>query len=256
MPLPIYGFQQHYDEPPEEYFKNHEPEIKELGATALLRRAEELTGGKGRLLDVGSGRGEFLRAALSGGWEPIGIEPSQSFAKHAEAYSGAVVRREPIEDCNFEDEQFDVVILSAVLEHLYDPDGTVREISRVLRPGGTLFLDVPNEEGLYFRIGNLYERLRRRDWVVNTAPTFPPFHVFGFGTRSLRKLLQRHNLRPADWRVYGGQSMVPAGGTSVGTLERLGARAVTAASNFHELGTYIETWAIKGKTMVNQRTVK
>ena len=245
MPVPIAGLQEHYNEPPEEYFKNHEPEIKELAATALLRRAEELTKRKGRLLDVGAGRGEFLRAAVSGGWDPIGIEPSESFATHAEAYSGAIVRREPIEECKFHDEQFDVVILSAVLEHLYNPSETMREISRVLRPGGVVFLDVPNEEGLYFRIGNLYQRFRGRDWVVNTAPTFPPFHVFGFGPRSLRALLRRHNLQPADWRVYGGKSMLPGDGGSVAMLEQMAAKAVTTASRVGELGTYIETWALK-----------
>ncbi len=245
MPVPVGGLEQHYSEPPDEYFQNHESDQKGLAASALLGRAEELTKGKGRLLDVGSGRGEFLRAALEGGWQPTGIEPSESFAKHAEKYSGAVVRREPIEDCNFENDSFDVVILSAVLEHLYNPESTVAEIARVLRPGGALFVDVPNEEGLYFRLGNLYQRLRLRDWVVNTAPTFSPFHLFGFGPRSLRKLLRQNNLRPTDWRVYGGEAMVPARGNSIAMFERLAAKAVTAASNLGELGTYIETWAIK-----------
>ncbi len=245
MPVPVGGLEQHYNEPPDEYFHNHEPERKSSAAVAFLRRAEELTMGKGRLLDVGAGRGEFLRAALREGWDSVGIEPSEAFARHAEKYSGAVVRREPIEHCNFEDEAFDVVILSAVLEHLYQPNDTLREISRVLRPGGALFVDVPNEEGLYFRVGNFYQRLRGRDWVVNTAPTFSPFHLFGFGPRSLRKLLHKHHMRPTDWRVYPGESMVPAHGNSIAKLERLAAKAVTAASSVGELGTYIETWAIK-----------
>ncbi len=245
MPVPVGGIAQHYCEQPDEYFQNHESERKGMAASFLLGRAEELIKGKGRLLDVGSGRGEFLKAALDAGWQPVGIEPSEAFAKHAEKYSGVVVRRESIEHCTFENEAFDVVILSAVLEHLYDPVSTVREIARVLRPGGALYVDVPNEEGLYFRVGNLYQRLRRRDWVVNTAPTFSPFHLFGFGPRSLRKLLRRHNLRPTDWRVYPGEAMVPAHGNSTAMLERLAAKAVTAASSVGELGTYIETWAIK-----------
>jgi SAM-dependent methyltransferase len=188
-----------------------------------------------------------LRAALREGWEPTGIEPSASFAKHAQSYSSAVVRSEPIERCDFKDATFDVVILSAVLEHLYNPDETVREIARVLRPGGAVFIDVPNEEGLYFRVGNLYQRLLLRDWVVNTAPTFSPFHLFGFGPRSLRNLLRKHSLRPAEWRIYGGEAMVPAGGNLVSIVERFAAQAVTAASNLGTLGTYIETWAIKSE---------
>jgi len=108
-----------------------------------------------------------------------------------------------------------------------------------------VFLDVPNESGLYFKMGNLYQRLCGRDWVVNIAPTFSPFHVFGFDPRSLRALLAKHGLKPLRWRVYPGQAMVPSLSGLAGRLESVAAHAVTALSRFDSLGTYIETWAIK-----------
>src|SRR5688500_18092992 len=247
MPHPAEGVGQLYALDPDEYFHNHDAGRKLEGARALVRDAERLSGARGRILDVGSGRGDVLVAAREAGWdEAVGIDLSPSFADYAERRSGARVMREPIERCGFADGSFDAVILAAVLEHLYDPDATVKEIARVLRPGGAFFVDVPNEQGLYFRLGNLYQRLRGRDWVVNVAPTFEPFHVFGFGPRSLRKLLKKHGLEAREWRVYAGESMVPEGrGGAVGALERLAARAVTAASGVGELGTYIETWAVK-----------
>jgi len=245
MPVPLDGVGQHYALEPNEYFKQHNSELKLDGARHSVRNAERLTGKRGRLLDIGAGRGEMLTAARELGWEAVGIEPSQPFADYAEKLSGADVRREPIEHCDFESESFDAVILGAVLEHLYNPDETVREIARVLRPGGALFVDVPNEIGLYFRVGNLYEKLRGRDWVVNIAPTFEPFHVFGFSPRSLRALLSKHGLQVRDWRVYAGRSMVPNRGGVLGAIEQVAARAVTTVSNFGELGTYIEAWAIK-----------
>lgn len=246
MPLPAEGVGQLYALDPDEYFQNHDAARKLESARGMVEGATRLTGGRGRLLDVGSGRGDVLVAAREAGWEAVGIDLSPSFADYAERRSGARVMREPIERCGFADGSFDAVILAAVLEHLYDPDATVREIARVLRPGGAFFVDVPNEGGLYFRLGNLYQRLRGRDWVVNVAPTFEPFHVFGFNPRSLRALLAKHGLEAREWRVYAGESMVPAGrGGAVGALERLAARAVTAASGYGELGTYIETWAVK-----------
>jgi SAM-dependent methyltransferase len=245
MPLPAEGIGQLYALDPEQYFQNHDAEQKLLGAQRLIADAERLTGGCGRVLDVGSGRGDVLVAARERGWEAVGIDLSPSFAEYASKRSDAEVRREPIERCGFAAGSFDAVILAAVLEHLYDPDETVREIARVLRPGGAFFVDVPNETGLYFRLGNLYQKLRGRDWVVNMAPTFEPFHVFGFGPRSLRALLSKHGLVVREWRVYGGHSMVPGRGGVVGRLEQLAARVVTAASNIGELGTYIETWAVK-----------
>ncbi|MGI8551492.1 MAG: class I SAM-dependent methyltransferase, partial [Dehalococcoidia bacterium] len=242
MPLPLRGLEQHYGVAPDDYFQHHDIAAKLKGAAALLRRAEELIGGSGRLLDIGAGRGEMLRAARDRGWSVVGVEPSSAFAAYARKYSGAAVRQDPVDRCNFAPCSFDAVILSAVLEHLYDPDGTVREASRVLRQGGVLFVDVPNEEGLYFRLGNLYQRMRRRDWVVNLSPTFSPFHTFGFGPCSLRLLLSKHGLEPVDWRVYGGSSSsVPAEGGALGSLERAAADLITTMSGLGGLGTYIET---------------
>jgi SAM-dependent methyltransferase len=243
--LPVDGLEQHYGISHGKYFEHHDINNKERAALGFLRVAEQLAGGKGRLLDIGAGRGELLRTALQAGWSAIGIEPSANFREYAGKYSGAELREEPVERCGFAPNSFDVVVLLAVLEHLYNPDETIAEIARILRPGGALLLDVPNERGLYFLIGNLYQKLRGRDWVVNIAPTFSPFHVFGFGPRSLRALLAKHDLRPVHWHVYPGRAMVPTRAGLVGALEQLSAHAVTALSSIGSLGTYIESWAVK-----------
>lgn len=245
MPVPKGGLGQHYDIDADEYFQSHDKQEKIDAATALVRRAEALLGGKGRLLDVGVGRGEVLSAALADEWEAEGVEPSAKFADYAEKRTGVTIWRQPIEKADIPDGSFDVVILAAVLEHLYNPDEIVEKIARVLRPGGLLFLDVPNEQGLYFKMGNLYQKLRGRDWCVNLSPTFPPFHVFGFSPRSLRKLLSKHGLEPTHWLVYPGESVLPSRGGMIGMFESLAAKAVTAASSVGEMGTYIETWAVK-----------
>ena len=245
MPVPVGGLEQHYGMPPDDYFELHNTESRGASASGVLRRAEALIGGQGRLLDIGAGRGELLRAARAAGWSATGIEPSEAFARHAANYSGAEIRREAVEHCGFDQASFDVVVMGSVLEHLYNPDETVREIARILRRGGALYVDVPNEVGLYFHVGNLYQKVRGRNWVVNIAPTFSPYHVFGYSPRSLRALLAKHGLKPKVWEVYAGQSMVPSRSGALGALERLAAQAVTAVSNMGDLGTYIETWAVK-----------
>ncbi|MDX6528172.1 MAG: hypothetical protein QOH41_462 [Blastocatellia bacterium] len=245
MPVPTGGLAQHYEVDADDYFQHHDRDAKSASGHMFLTQAAELCGRKGRILDIGAGRGELLRAAVEDGWEAVGIEPSAEFARYATEYSGAKVIAKRIEDSTFESASFDVVVLGAVLEHLYNPDEIIREIARILRPGGVLFVDVPNEAGLYFRLGNLYERIRGRDWVVNLAPTFPPFHVFGFTPHSLRRLLGKHGLVPTRWRIYGGQALVPSGNNLIGRIEQVAAQAVTALSRFGSLGTYIETWATK-----------
>lgn len=245
MPIPLNGFEQHYGVEADEYFDNHQLETKNLSALGMLAQAEALVGGQGRLLDVGVGRGELLRAAHVANWDVTGIEPSSRFASYAEKLSGVRIHHQPLEECAFPDESFDCVVLGAVLEHLYNPDETIGEISRILRRGGAVFIDVPNEDGLYFKVGNLYHRLCGRDWVVNVAPTFSPYHVFGFSPRSLRALLAKHGLKPQLWRVYPGRAMVPSRSGPLGMIEGLAAHAVTAVSKLNEWGTYIETWAVK-----------
>jgi len=245
MPIPVNGLEQHYGVEPSDYFEHHDLGQKDACAADLLHTAQSLLGKKGRLLDIGAGRGEVLRIARQENWHAVGIELSPTFAAFAARHSGAEILREPLEECGFKDQVFDAVILAAVLEHLYNPDQTIREIARILRPGGVLFLDVPNEAGLYFRIGNLYQKLMMRSWVVNLAPTFSPFHVFGFTPKSLRAILSKYNFKPTEWHIYPGISLVPAHGGLTALLEQQAAKAVTSLSKYGELGTYIATWAIK-----------
>lgn len=245
MPVPVGGLAQHYGMDADEYFEGHDPNDKLGNAVDLVRQAEKLLGQKGKLLDVGTGRGEVVAAAKAANWSVEGVEPSSRFADHTEQRTGAKIWREAIEESDIPNEEFDVVILAAVLEHLYNPDEVLAKITRILKPGGLLFLDVPNEAGLFFRVGNVYQKALGRDWCVNLSPTFSPFHIFGFSPRSLRRMLAKHGLEPKVWRVYPGKSMVPPEGGIRARLESLAGRAVTAVSGLGEMGAYIETWAVK-----------
>jgi len=247
MPVPVGGLGQHYELDPDKYFEQHDVDQKNDGALGLLRHVSHLTGvERGTLLDIGSGRGEVLWAAAKLGWTAVGIEPSSRFAERAAQHSGVSdIRSEPIERCQFAAGSFDAVILQALLEHLYNPDETIREVARILKPGGVMYADVPNEAGLYTRLGNLYQKLRGRDWVVNLSPTFSPFHVFGFSPRALRALYDKHGLRLVECRIGGGRSSLPRSGGLFSALEQLGARVITDLSNAFGMGTYIASWAMK-----------
>ncbi len=245
MPVPVEGANQHYDNEAEHFFDNHNHDKKDEAAKEMLKQAESLLGRKGRLLDVGAGRGETARRAKLDGWDVIGVEPTASFADFAEKFSGVKIRREPLEKCGFADEEFDVVVLAAVLEHLYNPDEVVAEISRILKRGGVFFFDIPNEKGLFFKAGNAYQKFQGRDWCVNLSPTFPPFHLFGFSPKSIKVLLNKHGMEVKMWRVYGGESFLPSRGGFVGKLEGGASKIITKISNLGELGSYIEAWAVK-----------
>lgn len=245
MPIPISGLEQHYAVPADEYFQHHEQTDRLEYAKMLLRQLDQLKIPRGTLLDIGSGRGELLRIARDEGWKATGIETSSTFADYSARYSGAEILRQPLEECRFESNTFDVVVLGAVLEHLYDPDEVIKEIARILKPGGAVFIDVPNEGGLYFLAGNAYQKMKFRNWVVNLAPTFPPYHVFGFTPRSLKALLAKHHLQPAIWYVFSVRSLLARRAGPMGFVEQLAAKLVTAITRNNKYGEYIATWAIK-----------
>lgn len=96
------------------------------------------------LLDVGSHAGFFLRRAVARGWDAIGVEPSPVTSALARDYFGLDVRTATLAAAALPDASFDVVTMMDVFEHVGEPGAMLAEIRRVLRPGGVLFIKVPN----------------------------------------------------------------------------------------------------------------
>ena len=243
MPIPS-QVEEHYGDA-EKYFAEHDLEGKVASYHEVLRSIGQLGANSGRLLDIGAGRGEMLKAATARGWKAVGLEPASGFARFAREYSGAEVIEARLEERPFEENSFDVVTLGAVLEHVFNPVEVLREINRVLRPGGILWLDVPNEAGAFYRMGNLYQRLRGRDWVVNLSPTFPPYHVFGFTRKSVRSLAKLTGFHVARLKTYATTAVIDTRESPVSPFLRPVVRWVLGLSELIGAGTYMDVWAIK-----------
>lgn len=244
MPFPKRDIASLYTDP-EEYFSTHDVETKKQNGLLMMKRFEEKLGRRGKVVDVGCGRGELLWAAREAGWEFEGVDPSAEHLDWGRKHLGIEGRVGTLAEVKFPAEHFDAVILSSVLEHLYDPLTTLQEVWRVLKPGGIFYFDAPNEDGLYMRMGNLYMRTQGRDWVVNLAPTFPPFHVQGFNPTSLHRLLQRAGFELLDFNVTGITSP-PTGKTSLRKrVEHQAARVINWIGNQCGSGIYMYVWARK-----------
>lgn len=111
-----------------------------------LERAERELG-HGRLLEVGAGAGGFVQVALQRGWSVDALELSQSGLVPLRA-TGARVFDGDLLDAHYPDAAFDLVVSLEVLEHLPAPAAHLREIARILRPGGLLLLSTPSFDGL------------------------------------------------------------------------------------------------------------
>jgi SAM-dependent methyltransferase len=99
---------------------------------------------QGMLLDVGIGDGPGLAARLAMGFAVVGIDKdSQRLRRLKEKFPRVHVVVADASALPFREDTFVVALASQVLEHLNNPEQTVKEVYRLLRPGGYFLLDVP-----------------------------------------------------------------------------------------------------------------
>ena len=156
------------------YAKNAEYNLLQKARDVVWkRRAKAVLGYQpkgGRLLDVGCATGEFLfEIERQGVWECYGVEPVTFAAFIAKQETHAYIKEGTLQECAYSDQFFDVVTAWDVLEHTDNPNNTLREIFRILRPGGVLVLRIPDPDSYTARLFKSY-------WIGFDAPR----HLFGF----------------------------------------------------------------------------
>jgi SAM-dependent methyltransferase len=109
------------------------------------------------VLDVGCSAGGLLQVARRefGARRLAGVELDLAYSEHARALGFDVVRS--VEDYSTAGVSFDVITISHVLEHLYEPMEMIRQVARMLRPEGSLLVEVPHCcEGACFQLTHLW----------------------------------------------------------------------------------------------------
>jgi SAM-dependent methyltransferase len=97
------------------------------------------------ILDIGCGRGEFLRGFIDCGMRGYGVDQSRAAEKYCPEADLKVADLEN-ENLPYADGIFDVVYSKSVIEHFYYPERLVAEIHRVLKPGGVVITLCPDWE--------------------------------------------------------------------------------------------------------------
>lgn len=127
------------------WVRGEEPWVEALAAVAEMRPQ--------RVLDAGCGDGVFARAVAAP--VVVGIDSAAPMVDRARS-RGIDARQARIEDMPFADGEFDVVVCNWVLYHLSDVEAGVRELARVLRPGGR-FVGIYNRDR---HMEELWEQVR------------------------------------------------------------------------------------------------
>jgi 2-polyprenyl-3-methyl-5-hydroxy-6-metoxy-1,4-benzoquinol methylase len=147
--------------------------------------------GGGRLLDVGCGPGEFLASMQRAGWDVYGVEPSAAASDRARLLVGAqrIITGSMDGEAAAELPPMDLITMHHVLEHVVEPRGTLRAITRCLRANGQLRVQVPN-------VGSVEARLFGRDWWGLDVPR----HLWHFSRVTLTRLLAEEGFIVEHWR--------------------------------------------------------
>ena len=154
---------------------------------AMLRRRMRGVRGR-RILDVGCGRGDTLAWLQRWGADVHGTQVSATAAQVARDLIGHErIFVGDLADAGYADASFDCVTLWHVLEHVPDPLALLKEVRRILRPDGFVYIEVPNAGGWAAR------RFGHR-WLAYDVPK----HLFHFSPRTLTALGQRVGLDCVD----------------------------------------------------------
>ena len=134
---------------------------------------------KVRMLDYGCGRGVYLSYFHELGASVSGVEVAQDVVQSCRDRGFDVRASRDDGAVPFDDQEFDIVYLMQVLEHLPEPRLFLSEMNRVLRPGGEAYIAIPNSKSIWRSVFG-------RNWV---SGWFSPFHLFHYSADSLRDLL-------------------------------------------------------------------
>jgi 2-polyprenyl-3-methyl-5-hydroxy-6-metoxy-1,4-benzoquinol methylase len=153
--------------------------VKQFALKNKLNIINKLQPNKGSLLDIGAGTGDFLCTINKNGWSTIGIEPSEKAKKIA--VNKGVTFSESL--ANLEKEQFDVITMWHVLEHVYDVDAQIAELYRLLKPNGVILIAVPN-----------FKSFDAKHYGAFWAAYDVPRHLTHFSKTAIKLLFEKHDL--------------------------------------------------------------
>ncbi len=136
----------------------------------------------GKLLDIGAGTGAFVQNMQYNGWQTTGLEPDEETRKRA-----AVLHKVNLLPADvfysFPAESFNVVTMWHVLEHVHDLHNYIEKLKDVLKPGGLIFIAVPNYTSYDAKVYNKF-------WAAYDVPR----HLYHFSPESVRQLFALHGL--------------------------------------------------------------
>ncbi len=145
-----------------------------------------------RFLDIGCATGLLVKYMQNKGWESSGIEICKESAEYGIKNRGVKIVIKTLGDANFDDEHFSVIHFSHVIEHIPSPLTFLKEVFRVLAPGGKAIITTPNVKGFQAKIFGA-------EWRSAIAD-----HLTLFSKKTLRTMLKKAGFKLEKMVTWGG----------------------------------------------------
>lgn len=182
---------------------------------AIIERYVPLEGR--RVLDLGCGVGEYVRAFARQGARAYGCDIERPRLVQARERGAKDVMLAAGEGLPFRDEALDVVVLNEVIEHVQDDQETMREVSRVLAPGGVAVIYAPNRlypfetHGVYLGKRYVFGNIPLVNWLPKALRNRLVPHARVYSARGIKRVAKQRGLRIVHHSyVYPGFDNVAA----------------------------------------------
>ena len=159
-------------------------------------------------LDIGCGEGLVLREAISRGWQTYGQDISNNL--HIDHKDGSFeFHLGELEKVNFPDNYFSTLYMDSVLEHVEYPFQMLKEMLRILKPGGVVHVGVPNEDSLFNVVKRIIFKFQGKGVSEKIEPLRPPYHINGFSPKSIRNVFKNSGFIINDLiQTYGMHNII------------------------------------------------
>lgn len=143
-----------------------------------------------RILDAGCGLSIWVSPELRKRWVIAGVDAQSASIEACQAvYQGQEYRLGDLYALDYPDQSFAAVVMREVIEHVRHPELAVREVQRVLKPGGRFVLTTPNYDSLLLRS---IEQTYNRFFGGPCKPYLDDVHPSRFRVATLRELIGKY----------------------------------------------------------------
>ncbi|MBA7536044.1 Ubiquinone biosynthesis O-methyltransferase, mitochondrial [subsurface metagenome] len=192
---------------------------------------------KGKMLDVGCGGGGYLKILNDAGWDTYGVDVSPVATEHARLFGLNKIFTGELQDANYSNDYFDVVLMRHSLEHMHDPLKCLNESNRILKINGTLMVVVPNMDSLEAKLFGEY-------WSQIDAPR----HLYFFNKETLKKILEKANFKLTNF-TYSPKLFLSFSKSLIYRSDNKFVKKIISNAIFHVI-SYILFWPLHRKTSI------